>query len=46
MEQFYKTHMGKKFYQADMPKIVKSLDSIAKSLDTICKIIELESEQD
>jgi len=44
MEQFYKTHMGRKFYESDVPKIVTALEKIAVSLEKINKRIELEAE--
>lgn len=32
MTQFFQTIMGKRFYQADIPKIVKALGDIATEL--------------
>ena len=31
-DDFFRTKMGRKFYEADIPKIVSSLDRIADSL--------------
>lgn len=32
MPNFFQTLMGKKFYEGDMPRIVRSLEQIAKEL--------------
>ena len=33
MNEFYQTLMGRKFYEADIPRIVKSLERIAIALE-------------
>ena len=35
--QFFDTIMGRRFYQGDVPKIGKSLESIAKSLEVLAE---------
>ena len=35
MDEFFKTQMGKRFYESDIPKISRALESISKSLETI-----------
>ncbi|MAH47084.1 hypothetical protein CMI37_14750 [Candidatus Pacearchaeota archaeon] len=33
MSEFYQTLMGRKFYEADVPRIVKALERIAEALE-------------
>lgn len=37
MPKFHETLMGRKFYEADLPRAIKALESIAKSLGTIAE---------
>lgn len=48
MSEFYKTMMGKKFFEGDVPRLVGALEKIATALDgpeptrSICEIEECE----
>lgn len=33
--QFFETRMGRKFYEADVPKLIKVLERIADALDRV-----------
>lgn len=35
MPEFFQTMMGKKFYESDMPKLIKSLDKIATQMERL-----------
>ena len=38
--EFFQTHMGRKFYEADVPRIAKSLESIAASLEKLANPVQ------
>lgn len=38
--EFFQTRMGQKFYEADVPRIVKSLERIAEMLEIIGRLLE------
>jgi len=42
---FFETRMGRKFYEYDVPKIVKSLKRIADSLEKISDTIEKDEKE-
>ena len=33
MSEFFKTIMGRKFYEADVPRLIKALERIANALE-------------
>ena len=41
MSEFYQTLMGRKFYDADVPRIVKALERIATALENQVDIEEM-----
>jgi hypothetical protein len=40
MNEFYKTAMGRKFYETDVPKLINVLEKIASKLDESNKLEE------
>ena len=46
MSVFFKTMMGAKFYQADVPRLVKALEKIAEELEKANKLKEKEGGKD
>ena len=43
-DEFFKTRMGRKFYEADVPRIATALESIASELDRLNTDRELSSD--
>jgi len=46
MSEFFKTMMGTKFYQSDVPRLVKALEKIAEELEKANKLKEKEGGKD
>jgi len=44
--EFWRTRMGQKYYDSDIPKIVNSLKSIARSLEEIASLLKQKKETD
>jgi hypothetical protein len=42
--EFFQTHMGRKFFQSDVPKMVILLERIAKALEDLAGDLEEEDE--
>jgi len=40
MNDFYKTAMGRKFYESDLPRLITALENISKKLDESNKLEE------
>lgn len=40
MSDFYKTSMGRKFYESDLPRLINALENISKRLDESNKLDE------
>ena len=45
MSDFFRTHMGQKFYEGTMPRIAKALERIADALVKIAEEPKAESKQ-
>jgi hypothetical protein len=43
MKDFDKTQIGRKFYEADIPRLILALENIAKKIDSFNKIQEKKS---
>jgi uncharacterized protein YukE len=46
MSDFFRTHMGQKFYEGTMPRIAKALERIADALEKIAEAENKETEGD
>ena len=44
MSDFFRTHMGQKFYEGTMPRIAKALERIADALEKIAEAENKETE--
>lgn len=40
MAEFHETRMGMRFYEAEVPRLIKLLESIAKSTEMLAKAVE------